>query len=59
MFFILLGILLHLIVDVTERRRPSCYDYYDTMYMTLYYHLDVSVYLVFIWTAGLPLQVVI
>jgi hypothetical protein len=58
-FFILRGILLHLIVDLTERGRPSCYDYYDTMYMTLCYHLDVSVYLDLIWTAGLPLQVVI
>ncbi|PKX91055.1 uncharacterized protein P174DRAFT_282864 [Aspergillus novofumigatus IBT 16806] len=46
-FLVLRGILLHLIVDVTERRRPSSYDYYDTMYMTLCYHLDVSAYLVF------------
>jgi hypothetical protein len=63
-FFILRGNLLHLIVDMTERGRPSCYDCYDTMYMTeacvtLCYHLDVTVYLILIWTAGLPLQVVI
>jgi hypothetical protein len=58
-FFILRGILLHLIVDLAERGRPSCYDCYDTMYMTeasvtLCYHLDVIVFLVLIWTAGLP-----